>query len=775
MSNRSDDAAPRAASNFIRDIIDTDLESGRHERVVTRFPPEPNGYLHIGHAKSIVLNFGIARDYNGICNLRFDDTNPETEDQEYADSIIESVRWLGYDIGENLFYASDYFDRFYQYALKLIRNGHAYVDSLSLEEIRQYRGTVTEPGRNSPYRDRTPEENEDLFLRMRECEFEDGEHVLRAKIDMSSLNMKMRDPLLYRIKNADHYRTGEKWCIYPMYDFAHPLEDAIEGITHSLCTLEFENNREVYDWVLEHTLEPHQQATRPRQYEFARLNLDYTVMSKRKLLLLVQENHVNGWDDPRMPTVAGMRRRGVPPEAIRRFAEVVGITRTDSRTDIGLLEHTIRDTLNFEAPRVMAVTRPLKIVITNYPEDRIEEVDAPYWPYDVPREGSRKVPFSRELYIEADDFAEDPPKGFHRLAPGREVRLRYAYLITCREVIKNEAGEIVELRCEYDPETAGGDAPDGRKVKGTLHWVSAEQAIPAEFRLYDRLFSVADPNTADGTFLDHLNEHSLDVTHGYVEPSVAEDASDQRYQFERTGYFRRDPVDAPKGEFIFNRIVSLRDSWAKKSESKPSTPKKSKPAEPAPVHRANPAELLDEAGLALFERLKSDFDVSENDAAVLAADSQLSSYYAQVVRHTSNHQSAINQILHELRRELKARSLDEIPIPPTDFAALVDLLEDETINSSAGQKVLSIMIETGGKPVDIVDEAGLRQMQNSAVLVPIVESVLAEFPDKVSAYRDGKHGLLGFFTGHVMRQTRGAANPQTVKALLEERLGATST
>lgn len=772
MSKSTDVTESRAPSNFIREIIDKDLESGRHDHVVTRFPPEPNGYLHIGHAKSIVLNFGIARDYDGTCHLRFDDTNPETENQEYADSIIESVRWLGYEFGEHLYYASDYFEQFYEYALKLIRNGHAYVDSLSLEEIREYRGTVTEPGRNSPYRDRTPEENKDLFVRMRNGEFEDGEHVLRAKIDMSSRNMKMRDPLLYRIKNADHYRTGDKWCIYPMYDFAHPLEDAIEGITHSLCTLEFENNREVYDWVLEHTLEPHQQARRPRQYEFARLNLDYTVMSKRKLLVLVRENHVNGWDDPRMPTVAGMRRRGVPPEAIRRFAEAVGITRTDSRTDIGLLEHTIRDTLNFEAPRVMAVTRPLKVVITNYPADKTEEIEAPYWPYDVPKEGSRKVPFSRELYIDADDFSEDPPKGFHRLAPGREVRLRYAYLITCREVVKNDAGEIVELRCEYDPETAGGDAPDGRKVKGTLHWVSAEHAIPAEFRLYDRLFSVSDPDAAEGSFLDYLNEHSLDVTHGYIEPSVAEGAPDQRYQFERTGYFWRDPVDAPNGEFIFNRIVSLRDSWAKKTEIRPAAQKKSQPAKPAPVHRANPVELLDEAGLDRFERLKSNFEVASNDAAVLAADANYSRYFEDVTDHTSHHQAAINWILHELRRELKSRSLETIPVDAADFAALIDLLEDEIINSSAGQKVLATMIESGGKPADIVEEAGLRQLQDSADLVPIVESVLAEFPDKVEEYRKGKHGLLGFFTGQVMRETRGAANPQTVKTLLEERLEA---
>ena len=465
------------SSNFIRDIIDRDLAENRHDGVVTRFPPEPNGYLHIGHAKSICLNFGIARDYAARvptrCHLRFDDTNPTTEDPEYVESIKESVRWLGFSWDDHLYHASDYFDQLYDYAEGLIRDGHAYVDSLSEEEIRDYRGTVTEPGRPSPYRERPVAENLDLFRRMRAGAFKDGEHVLRAKIDLASPNMKMRDPLLYRIRHASHYRTGEAWPIYPMYDFAHPLSDAIEAVTHSLCTLEFDNNRELYDWVLDRTRQP----PRPHQYEFARLNLDYTVMSKRKLLELVEGGHVEGWDDPRLPTLAGMRRRGVTPEAVRTFCERIGVAKADNRIDIGLLEYSIRDDLNFRAPRVMGVLRPLKVTITNWPEDRTEWLEADYWPRDVPKEGTRKIPFGRTLYIDRSDFMEDPPKRFHRLSPGQDVRLRHAYVITCDEVVKDEHGETVELRCTYDPETKSGSGKSGRKVKGTIHWASAEHAL----------------------------------------------------------------------------------------------------------------------------------------------------------------------------------------------------------------------------------------------------------------------------------------------------------
>ncbi len=490
--------AINTARNFIRDLVDRDRAAGKHGgRVVTRFPPEPNGYLHIGHAKSICLNFGLALENGGICHLRFDDTNPETEDLEFVESIQQDVRWLGFDWGKNLFFASDHFERLHDFAVELIRGGKAYVCSLSEDEIREYRGTVTEPGRNSPYRDRTVEENLDLFARMRAGEFADGAHVLRAKIDMASPNMKMRDPLLYRIKHATHYRRGDAWCIYPLYDFAHPLSDAIEGITHSLCTLEFENNREIYDWLVDALPFPDP----PRQTEFARLNLTYTLMSKRKLLELVERKLVAGWDDPRLPTLAGLRRRGFTPAALRDFCERIGVAKANSTADVALLEHCQREDLNLDAPRVLCVLRPLKLVIENYPEDQVEELEAPFYPQDVPKEGTRKVPFSRTLYIERDDFAEEPPKGFHRLAPGREVRLRYAYFVRCESVVKDPAtGEIVEVRCTYDPATHGGSAPDGRKVQGTLHWVSAEQSIPVEVRIYDRLFKVERPDLEEGGF-----------------------------------------------------------------------------------------------------------------------------------------------------------------------------------------------------------------------------------------------------------------------------------
>ncbi|MDI9549416.1 MAG: glutamine--tRNA ligase/YqeY domain fusion protein, partial [Chloroflexota bacterium] len=467
-ANNGDAAEP---VDFIREIIREDMRKGTYGgKVLTRFPPEPNGWLHIGHAKSITLNFGVAAEFGGLCNLRFDDTNPETEDPAFVEAIQRDIRWLGFDWDDRLYFASDYFDQFYEFAVQLVKMGKAYVDSLSEEEIREYRGTVLTPGRPSPYRVRSVEENLDLLARMRRGEFPDGAHVLRAKIDMASPNMKKRDPLLYRIRHAHHYRTGDKWCIYPFYDYAHPLSDAIEGITHSICTLEFENNREIYDWLVDNLIEPPQ----PRQYEFARLNLDYTVMSKRKMLQLVNEGYVSGWDDPRMSTIAGLRRRGITPEAIRTFSEKVGVAKANSRVDIALLEYCIRDDLNYRAPRVMCVLRPLKVVITNYPEGQVEQLDAPYWPHDVPKEGSRPVPFSREIYIERDDFMEDPPKSFYRLAPGREVRLRYAYIIRCDEVIKDpQTGEVTELRCTYDPATQGGAAPQGRKVRGAIHWVSA--------------------------------------------------------------------------------------------------------------------------------------------------------------------------------------------------------------------------------------------------------------------------------------------------------------
>ncbi len=549
---------PAAPPHFIRYLVEEDLRTGRWGgRVVTRFPPEPNGYLHIGHAKSICLNFGLAAEYGGTCHLRFDDTNPTKESVEYVESIKADVRWLGFDWGPHEYYASDYFERLYEWGEELIRRGLAYVDDLSAEEIRAYRGTLTEPGRPSPYRDRSVAENLDLFRRMRAGEFEDGARVLRAKIDMASPNLNLRDPTLYRIRRVPHHRTGDAWCIYPMYDYAHPLSDSIERITHSICTLEYADHRPLYDWLCE-ALEVYH----PQQIEFARLNLSFTVMSKRKLLALVEGGHVGGWDDPRMPTIAGLRRRGYTPEAIRRFCERIGVAKTDGVVDVALLEHCVREDLNKRAPRAMAVLRPLRLVIDNYPEGRVEEVEAVNNPED-PAMGTRKVPFSRVLYIERDDFREDPPKKYFRLAPGAEVRLRYAYLVRCTDWVKDPGtGEVVEVRAVYDPASRGGDAPDGRRVRGTIHWVSAAHAVEAEVRLYDHLFTVPDPGEAPDLEAC-LNPRSLETVVAKLEPALAEAAPGSRWQFERTGYFAVDPVDSTPRRRVWNRTVPLRDSWAK--------------------------------------------------------------------------------------------------------------------------------------------------------------------------------------------------------------------
>lgn len=554
-------AAPAAPLDFIRQIVTDDLKAGRHgRRVHTRFPPEPNGYLHIGHAKSICLNFGVAAEFGGLCNLRLDDTNPTREDVEYVDAIRRDVRWLGFDWADREFYASDYFERIYECAVALIRAGRAYVDSLSADEIREHRGTLTQPGRNSPYRDREPDESLALFERMRKGEFADGAHVLRARIDMASPNINLRDPTLFRIRHAHHHRTGDRWCIYPMYDFAHALSDAFEGITHSLCTLEFEDHRPLYNWIIEQFPDL---PGDPQQIEFARLNLTYTVMSKRRLLELVEGRIVHGWDDPRMPTISGMRRRGYPPEALRDFCARIGVAKNESLIDVALLEHTVREHLNRVAPRAMAVLRPLKVVIENYPEGQQEMLEAVNNPED-PAAGTRQVPFSRELYIEQDDFREVPPRKFFRLFPGSEVRLRYAFIIRCNALVKNERGEVVELRCTYDPDTRGGSAGGERRVKGTLHWVSAARAVRAEVRLYDRLFSTEQPGTAtDRHFTEEINPAALEILpDALVEPSLGAAQPGTTYQFERLGYFAPDPDSRP-GQPVFNRAVTLRDSWAK--------------------------------------------------------------------------------------------------------------------------------------------------------------------------------------------------------------------
>ena len=556
-------AEERSPVNFIEAVINEDLKTGKHDgRVHTRFPPEPNGFLHIGHAKSICLNFGIAEKYDGgLCNLRFDDTNPLKEEDKYVNSIIEDVKWLGFDWEDRLYYASDYFDQLFDYAVQLVRDGKAFVCDLNSEEIRSYRGTLTEPGKESPYRNRSIDENYDLFMCMKSGEFPDGSRTLRAKIDMSHPNLNMRDPVIYRILHASHHRTGDTWCIYPMYDWAHGLEDSIERITHSLCTLEFEDHRPLYDWYLEQLGVYHCQ-----QIEFARLNQNYTVMSKRMLLELVEDGFVSGWDDPRMPTISGYRRRGYTPQSIRNFAEKIGIAKRDNTVEISLLEHSVREDLNKRAPRVMAVLQPLKIVIENYPEEQTEELAAVNNP-ENPEAGTRNVPFSRELFIEQNDFMEDPPRKFFRLAPGREIRLRYAYFITCAQVIKDENGHVIEIRCTYDPETKGGSAPDGRKVKGTIHWVSAKHCLDAEVRLYDRLFSVPNPGR-DGDFKKDINTDSLQVlTHCKVEPSLKDAVPSVTVQFERKGYFCVDFVDSSPEHLIFNRTVPLRDSWKKIEKS----------------------------------------------------------------------------------------------------------------------------------------------------------------------------------------------------------------
>ncbi|RME84258.1 MAG: glutamine--tRNA ligase/YqeY domain fusion protein [Caldilineae bacterium] len=766
------DRASAKPRDFIREIIERDIAEGTYGgQVVTRFPPEPNGYLHIGHAKSICLNFGVAEEYNGRCHLRFDDTNPTTEDIEYVESIKEAIRWLGFDWGEHLYFASDYFEQLYQFAEQLIKDGKAYVDSLSEEEIRAYRGTVTEPGRESPYRNRSVEENLDLFRRMRAGEFPDGAHVLRAKIDMSSPNMLLRDPILYRIRHAHHYRTGDRWCIYPMYDFAHPLSDAIEHITHSLCTLEFENNRAIYDWLTENLIDP----PRPRQYEFARLNLDYTVMSKRKLLRLVEEGHVSGWDDPRLPTLAGLRRRGVTPEAIRTFCDIIGVAKVNSRVEYELLEHTIRDDLNYRSPRVMCVLRPLKVIITNYPEDRVEWLDAPYWPRDIPKEGSRKVPFARELFIEQDDFMEDPPPGYHRLAPGREVRLRHSYVIRCDEVIKDEAGEVVALHCTYDPETLGA-RPRGRKVKGTIHWVSAAHALPAEVRLYERLFIKANPDEVEEgkTFLDYLNPDSLQILRdARVEPSVADDPPDTRYQFERQGYFIQDCVDSRPEALVFNRIVALRDSWSKQAAATEAG--RGRP-EPEPGSREGTASEARARARAASPELAAAYDrylamgLSELDADIISGDPERVAFFDEAVRDLEDSKLLANWLNNVLLGEIQDASLLSLPFSPSSFGRLVALVAGGTISSVSAKQVLAEMLQKGGDPEAIVEERGLRLIGDEEALATTIADVLARHPDKVAAYRAGKTGLIGFFVGQVMRATQGKADPRLVRTLLEKRL-----
>ncbi len=774
--------------NFIHDIIDQDLATGKHDHVVTRFPPEPNGYLHIGHAKSIVLNFGTAEKYDGRCHLRFDDTNPLTEDTEYVESIKSDVQWLGYDWGEHLYYASDYFEKMYDCAVYLIKEGKAYVDSLDIEEIRKFRGTVMEPGKESPYRGRSIEENLDLFERMRAGEFEDGEHVLRAIIDMSASNMLMRDPLLYRIRHVSHHHRGDEWCIYPMYDFAHCLEDAFEGITHSLCTLEFENNRELYDWVIEYT----NVACAPRQYEFARLNLEYTVMSKRKLLRLVDGGEVAGWDDPRLPTIAGLRRRGIPASAIREFCHRIGVTKANSRVEYEFFETILRDDLNVSAPRVMGVLDPLKVVITNYPEEKEEWLEAQNYPHDVPLEGTREIPFSRELYIDRDDFMENPPSKWFRLAPGAEVRLRYGYYITCDEVVRDEAGEVVELRCSYDPETRGGQSPDGRTVKGTIHWVSAKHALPCEVRLYDRLFEEANPESdPEVDFQEHLNPDSMVVvTTSFVEPTVLDDDLEQRYQFERKGYFWRDPVDSTEDSLVFNRIVSLRDSWAKMQQEKKKAADEKKRREREEARekaRREQAEAPERGDIITerdraresnpelaekYESYQQALGINEELADVLSGDAETVDFFESALASYDAPKTVgpwlVNEVLHRID---EGGVVAELGLEPAHVAKLVEMVDEDRITTQISRDVLEILLkESGRDPETIISEEGLEKISDTSELEPAIDAIIEAHPAELQRFRDGNDRLIGFFIGQVMKETGGAADPVMVRTLLKEKL-----
>jgi glutaminyl-tRNA synthetase len=770
--------------DFIREIVKRDTESGRYGgRVVTRFPPEPNGFLHIGHAKSICLNFGIARDFGGICHLRFDDTNPATEDMAFVESIRRDVRWLGFDWADKLFFASDYYERLYGFAVRLIEAGKAYVDSLDENEIREYRGTISEPGRESPWRGRSVEENLDLFARMRAGEFPDGAHVLRAKIDMSAANMKLRDPLLYRIRHATHYRTGDAWCIYPMYDFAHPLSDAVEGITHSICTLEFENNRAIYDWLLDALFpEP-----RPHQYEFARLNLDYAVMSKRKLLQLVEEKLVSGWDDPRMPTIAGLRRRGYTPEGIRAFAARIGVDKANSRVSMELLEDAIRDDLNGRCPRAMAVLRPLKVTITDWPEGVVDWVEAPWWPRESGRSESRKLPMSREIVIERTDFSEIPPEGWLRLAPGREIRLSNGCIIRCDEVVKDPAtGEVTGLRCSRSPEPAGDAAAAGKRKKLTaIHWLSAAHAVPAEVRLYDRLCTVADPeNVEEGkTFLDYLNADSIAVLAGAaVEPGLAGTPAGERFQFVRNGYFVADEIDSKPDALVFNRVIELRDSYkAGKAPARPAPVPRAEKRKSEPVKAPSPAAAVsderararaaDPTLAARRDRYIGALGLSAAQADVLTGDPAVADFFEAAVADHPDARSVANWVANDLLRELKGRPLSQLPFGPAELAELASMADRQAVTSPAAKTIFSEMMSSGGRPSEIAARLGLDRMLTDAEIGAEIDALLAAHAGKVADYRAGKSNLLGMFTGHAMRAVAGKADPQSVQRILKEKLG----
>jgi len=744
--------------DFLHAIVEEDLQSGKYKEIVTRFPPEPNGFPHIGHAKSIALNFGIAKDYNGRCNLRMDDTNPTKEDTKYVQALEDAVRWLGFSWDGHVRYTSDYFHKLYEYAKELIKMGKAYVDSLDEETMREYRGTVTQAGKRSEFANRSVEENLDLFERMKQGEFADGEHVLRAKIDMAAANMKMRDPLLYRIRRVEHFRAGDEWSIYPMYDFAHCLSDYIEGVTHSFCTLEFENNREIYDWVLD-TLEL--KPPRPYQYEFARLNINYTVMSKRKLLELVESKAVSGWDDPRLPTIAGYKRRGYTPESILAFCDQVGVAKANSMVDVAQLEFCIRDDLNKKVPRVMAVLHPLKVTIENYEGDG-EELEASYYPDDVPKEGLRKLPFSREIYIDREDFSENPPKGYFRLTPEQPVRLKHAYIIRVKEIVKDEDGKIVEIKAEYYKDSKSGSDRSGIKVKSAIQWVEAKSAKMVEVRLYDRLYKTEMPEG-----MEDLNPDSLKIIKdALIEPAVINDKPDVRFQFEREGYFYAEPEEYTDEKPVFNKIVGLKDSWGKKKRA----PRESSRTQSKKVQIDGEVAPMNATEQARFNRYTQELALNNEVANILARDEQLASFYEDALSHGVAAITLANIVANEVARELKEQQIEALQFTAKQIAQLVKMIDEKTISTKIAKQVFTEMLISGKNPADIVEEKGLVQISDPAVIEPIIEEVIAKNPDNVAKFRAGNTKLLGFFVGQVLKATGGKANPQVVNRLVGEKL-----
>ncbi len=763
---------PSPPPNFLRAIIATDQARGAYGgRVVTRFPPEPNGYLHIGHAKSICLNFGLAAEFGGVCHLRYDDTNPSTESVEYVDAILKYVNWLGFDPKDKVFFASDYFGKIYEYAVYLVKKGKAYVCDLSDEEIRETRGSTTEVGRPSPYRDRSVEENLRLLEGMRLGEFAEGSRVLRAKIDMANPNFKMRDPLLYRIRFAHHYRTGDTWKIYPFYDFAHCLSDAIEGITHSICTLEFENNRELYDWILAECDLPEP----PHQYEFARLNLTWTVMSKRRFLKLVNDGHVAGWDDPRMPTLAGLRRRGVTPESLRTFSERVGCAKANSVVEVELFENILRDDLNNRAPRGMAVLRPLKVTLTNWPTGRADSIEAPLFPAELGRPGSRSLTLSDRLFIDATDFAEAPPKGWHRLAPGGEVRLRHGCVIRCDEVIKNSEGVVTELRCTADLDTLGGRAPAGRKVKGVVHWVDATTAVPVEVRLYDRLVNVEKPTADD--FLSELNPKSLETLTALVEPAIVAPEAPSHWQFERTGYFFRDPVDAAMGKTAFNRTVTLREGWTagepiRRADGLPlgGDAKADAPASAvATAEKPGAPRALSPDVAARRDALVARWALSDAAARPLAADAEVATLFENAAANATP-AAVASFITNVVVGELRSANRAPMSLDGAALGRLVALTEAGTLGAPQARQVLTVLLAEGGDPDAIVAREGLAKVADRVQIAAWVREVIESNPGEATRYRAGQTTLLGFFVGKVLKRSGGKADAAVAQSLVAEAL-----